>query len=141
MYFNENRYKQCIKHLIDLKFFVILLYIALLACIGMGCAYLSIKYTNILDHIKEPWQVYTIMSVCGGVIGLFTGALSTWSIEMMVQEAYWKIDVIHELKNQTTIATTTKNTPFAKTVVAIENKQNPTNTTQVPNIETKEIEQ
>ena len=82
--------------------------------------------------LEEEWYIVAIAAVIGAILGLMIGLFSTWRIEMKIQESYWKIDVLQELQKQTSIAN--KNTPVAKTVVAIENKSNPTNTaSQVPN--------
>ena len=89
--------------------------------------------------LEEDWYVVAIAAAIGAILGLMIGLFSTWKVEMKIQESYWKIDMLHELQKQTSIAT--KNIPVAKTVVAIENKSNPTNTaSQVPNAsETKEV--
>lgn len=120
MYFNEVKYKKCIGHLIAIKTCIVISYIIIFACIGAGIGY------PIMEYLDEGWYVIAIGAGIGALIGLIFGLFSTWRVEMHIQESYWKIDVLNELLKQTSIAN--KNTPVAKTVVAIENKSNPTNT-------------
>lgn len=122
MSFNEKKYRRCISRLADLKVYVILVCMILLGAVGAGIAY------KFRDKMPQEWQVYSTGAGIGVLIGLLIGLLSIWRIEMKIQESYWRIDVLNELRNQTTVATSNKNTPYAKTVVAIENKQSPTNT-------------
>ena len=117
MYFNESKYKGCINHLIAIKAFIVISYLIIFALLGGSIGYPIMKYTN------DEYYIIIISSIVGGVLGLLIGLFSTWRIEMKIQEAYWHIDVLNELKKQTSIAN--KNTPVAKTVVAIENKSNP----------------
>ena len=131
MYFNETKYKKCIGHLIAIKTCIVISYIIIFACIGAGIGY------PIMEYLDEDWYVMAIGAGIGAILGLIIGLFSTWRIEMKIQESYWKIDVINELQKQTSIAN--KNTPVAKTVVAIENKSNPTaGTTQATNNTTSE---
>ena len=118
MYFNEVKYKKCINHLIAIKACIVISYLIIFAFIGGAVGY------PIMEVMDEDWYVIGIAAVVGAVIGLIIGLFSTWKIEMRIQESYWRIDVIKELQKQTSIAN--KNTPVAKTVVAIENKPNPT---------------
>ena len=117
MYFNENKYKKCIGHLIAIKTTIVICYLLIFTLIGGAIGY------PIMVEIHEEWYVIVIAAVIGSIIGLIIGICSTWRVEMKIQEAYWNIDVINELQKQTSIAN--KNTPVAKTVVAIENKQAP----------------
>lgn len=126
MYFNEVKYKKCIGHLIAIKTCIVISYIIIFAFIGAGIGF------PIMEYMSEDWYVMAIAAVVGAILGLIIGLFSTWRIEMRIQESYWRIDVIKELQKQTSIAN--KNTPVAKTVVAIENKSNPTaGTTQATN--------
>ena len=120
MTFNENKYLKCIKHLVAIKALIVLSYIIILACIGAGIGY------PIMQYVYDEWYIIAISVGIGAILGLIIGLLSTWRIEMKIQEAYWKIAVLHELRKQT--SNSNKNTPVAKTVVAIENKQSPTDT-------------
>ena len=118
MYFNENKYRRCISHLINLKTYIVLGYIILLTIIGI-----AIGIPIVLEFFANKKFLIAVFAGIGSFLGLIIGLSSTWTVEMKIQEAYWKIDTLNELKNQTAIAN--KNTPVAKTVVAIENKQNP----------------
>ena len=121
MYFNEIKYKKCIGHLIAIKTCIVISYIIIFACIGAGIGF------PIMEYLDEEWHVIAIGAGIGAVIGLIIGLFSTWRVEMKIQESYWRIDVLTELQKQTAIAN--KNTPVAKTVVAIENKSNPSTPT------------
>lgn len=119
MNFNKNKYKKCIDYLISLKTCAVIGYIILFAVAGA-----IIGFPISQEFFNEELYVVGIAAGIGAVLGLFIGLFSTYGIEMKIQEANWRIDVLDELKTQSSIAT--KNTPVAKTVVAIENKQNPT---------------
>lgn len=110
--FNEAKFKKCINHLIEIKVCIVLFFCAVFAVVGIGVGYFL--ETNVMDNIL----VIVISGVIGGIIGILIGAFETWRVEMKIQEANWKIDVLNELKKQSQA----KNTPIAKTVVAIENK-------------------
>ena len=116
MYFNESKYKKCIGHLVAIKTCIVISYIIIFACIGAGVGY------PIMEYLAEDWYVVGIGAGIGAIFGLLIGLFYTWRIEMKIQESYWRIDVLKELTKQTDIST--KNTPVAKTVVAIENKSN-----------------
>ena len=75
---------------------------------------------SFFQYIRSEWYIIVIPSIIGAFIGLIFGLCSTWGIEMKIQEAYWRLDVMKELKKQT--ETANKITPIAKTVVAIENR-------------------
>ena len=123
MYFNEKKYKNCISKLIDIKIFIIIAYLIIFISIGVMASY------KIMEHTNHNWIVTAIGVGTGAIVGLLLGCYSTWEIEMKIQEAYWKIDVITELKKQTN--NSNKQNPIAKTVVAIENKQVPPANVQV----------
>ena len=117
MLFNENKYKKGINYLIEQKTSIILGYSILFVCFGAGIGmFLTHKFFN--DNL------YVIIATTGVglIIGLLIGCYYAWEIEMKIQEAYWRLDVMQEIKTQTALAN--KNTPIAKTVVAIENKSN-----------------
>ena len=118
MYFNENKYKRCISHLVNIKTYTVLGYIVLFMIIG-----LAIGVPIVIEFFKDKPFLLVIPAGIGAFLGLFIGLASTWRVEMKIQEAYWRIDTLKELKNQTDMAN--KNTPIAKTVVAIENNQTP----------------
>lgn len=115
MYFNEEKYKKCIHHLIAIKICIIISFIIIFMCAGAGAGY------PIMKSMNGDWRPITVAIAIGFVIGFIMGLFSTWEIEMKIQEAYWNIDVIRELKKRNELAS--KNAPIAKTVVAIENKQ------------------
>ncbi|MCI8310351.1 MAG: hypothetical protein HFJ45_09420 [Clostridia bacterium] len=113
--FNEKKYLKCIKNLIGIKASIVIVYIVIFAIIG---ALIGIP---IMNEFTYEETTIIISAVIGGCFGLIIGLSSTWHIEMKIQESYWRIDVINELKKQNLV----KSTPVAKTVVAIENKQAP----------------
>ena len=116
MYFNENKYKKCIKHLETLKTCILLSYFIIFACIGAG---IGIMIMN--KFFEGKLYVITISAIFGAIIGLILASSETWDIEMKIQDANWKVDVLKELKQQTTLYN--KN-PIAKTIVSIENNTN-----------------
>ncbi len=118
MYFNENKYKKCISHLVTLKTCIVLGYMVLFSAICAGIGLIIMQ-----EFFEDQLYVIGISTGIGALLGLIVGLSSTWSVEMKIQEAYWRMDILNEIKTQTSIAN--KNTPIAKTVVAIENKQNP----------------
>lgn len=116
MYFNESKYKQCINHLLAIKICIVLSYIIIFAILGaiVAAYFPTTEYNNYV----------IIIGICiGTLLGLFLSIFFTWGIDMRIQEAYWKIDVLNELKNQSLLFQ--KNTPVAKAIVSIENKQHP----------------
>ncbi len=115
MNFNESKYKRCISHLVNLKTYTVLGYITLFMAIGI-----AIGVPLVMEFFKDKPFLLVVPAGIGAFLGLIIGLNSTWRVEMKIQEAYWKIDVLKELKNQTSSAN--KNNPIAKTVVAIENK-------------------
>ena len=117
MNFNESKYKKCINHLIRIKILIVISYLIIFGCIGIG---IGIPITK---QLNQEWYIIAICAGVSAIIGLILGLYSTWGIEMKIQEAYWKIDMLDELKKQTTLGN--KSTPIAKTVVAIENKSDP----------------
>ena len=122
--FNEKKYQNCIGHLIGIKASIVIGCLILFAVCG---AIIGIPIMNELTH--ETITI-AISAAIGAIIGLIVGFSSTWRVEMKIQESYWRIDILNELKKQSSV----KNTPVAKTVVAIENKQSPkveTNKTEV----------
>lgn len=127
MYFNETKYKNCINNLIATKVCIVISYLIILGLIGAGIGF------YIMRKMNEDYYIIAIGAGIGAIIGLMLSLLSTWRVEMKIQEAYWRIDTLKELQKQTSIAN--KNTPIAKTVVAIENKQSP----QEPEIKKEEI--
>ncbi len=117
MYFNEAKYKRCISHLIAIKVFIVLCCIALFAFIG---AEITALIEDVETFLDVETKTLAIGSVIGAIFGLVIGISATWSIEMKIQEAYWRIDTLNFQKENNLAY---KNTPVAKTVVAIENKQ------------------
>lgn len=113
--FNEKKYLKCIKNLIGIKASIVIVYIVIFAIIG---ALIGIPIMNEFTYEETTIIISAVIGVC---FGLIIGLSSTWHIEMKIQESYWRIDVINELKKQNLV----KSTPVAKTVVAIENKQAP----------------
>lgn len=113
--FNESKYKKCINHLVEIKISIVLTYLIVFALIGVGVG------IPIMLNLTDEFITIVIAGVIGAIVGLIIGLASTWRVEMKIQEAYWRIDMINEIKKQNS----TKNTPVAKTVVAIENKQTP----------------
>jgi len=113
--FSEEKYKRDIGHLISMKTNIVISYIFVFAVIGIGAG------IPLMTYITNNY--ITIVATCGvgALIGLIIGLNSTWRTDLKIQEAYWRIDVLNEIKKQNSI----KNTPFAKTVVAIENNQVP----------------
>lgn len=126
MYFNEKKFKNCIDYLICFKYFIIVCCILLLACTGIVIATYTMNNTEILNYIKEKWLVYTLFSATGAICGLLISFFLTWIIEMKIQESNWKMDILNELKTQSSIAS--KNTPISKTIVSIKNNSTPGNT-------------
>ena len=120
--FNESKYKKCINHLIAIKVSVIIFYILAFALIGAGIGII------IMNEIAKTWTPVIIGASTGALIGLILGVFSTWRIEMKIQESYWRIDVLNEIKRNSEIK---NNNPIAKTVVAIENKHSPEVTSKV----------
>jgi hypothetical protein len=110
--FNENKYKKCVNHLIAIKASIVIGYLAIFALIGAGIG------IPIMKQLTNQWYTIVIASTIGGVLGLIIGLFSTWQIEMKIQEAYWRIDLLNELKKQNS-----SKSAIAKTVVAIENNQ------------------
>ena len=115
MYFNENKYRRCIKHLVTLKTLTFLLCFTIFAIIG---AEIGILIMN--NFFEGKLYIVTMSAIIGAIFGLIFGSSASWEVETKIQEAYWKIDILKELKQQTSLAN--KNTPIAKTIVAIENK-------------------
>lgn len=115
MNFNETKYRKCINHLVSLKASIIIGYIIIFALFGTG-----ISFPIMNEFFYDEFYILGIGAGIGAIIGLLIGLSATWKIEMKIQESFWRIDILKELQNQTSIAN--KNIPVAKTVVAIENK-------------------
>lgn len=113
--FNESKYKKCISNLLAIKTSIVISYFVIFAFIGSTIGW-AIMY-NFTDTVITV----VIAGIVGAILGLIIGLTSTWRIDMKIQEAYWKIDILNELKQQNV----SKSSPVAKTVVAIENKQTP----------------
>ena len=92
--FNKAKYEKCIGHLVSQKFSVIFTYLIVFAAIGagIGCAIMFGADTDEFSLI--------IGLIVGAVIGIITGISATWRIEMKIQEAYWRIDMLQELQNK-----------------------------------------
>lgn len=118
--FNENKYKKCIGNLLAIKTSIIISYFVIFAFIGS-----AIGWVIMYNFLKEAIYVVVIGGIVGAILGLIIGLTSTWRIDMKIQESYWKIDMLNELKKQND----SKGAPVAKTVVAIENKQTPKEST------------
>jgi hypothetical protein len=111
--FNENKYKKCINQLIGVKIAIVICYMLVFAVAGG-----IIGYEVVQEFIND--KVIIIVSIAIGIlVGFILGLCSTWRVEMKIQEAYWRIDTLNELKKQNS----SKTNSIAKTVVAIENKQ------------------
>jgi uncharacterized membrane protein required for colicin V production len=112
--FNENKYKKCINHLIGIKTSIVIFSLVIFAILGgfVGFALMQ-EFTN---------EVMTVVisAIVGAIVGIILGLFSTWRVEMKIQEAYWRIDTLNELKKQNS----QKNAPIAKAVVSIKNNQN-----------------
>jgi hypothetical protein len=113
--FNENKYKKCINHLIGIKTSIVIVYMMILAVIG------GIVGFALMEEITKAPITIIIAVLVGLVIGLIIGLCSIWRVEMKIQEAYWRIDILKELKKQNS----SKGAPIAKAIVSIENKQVP----------------
>lgn len=87
--FNEGKYKKCINHLISAKVTIIVLYTIVFLAIGGTAGY----------AIDIDTSGMIVGAIVGGIIGIIIGISSTWRIEMRIQEAYWRIDSLNELKN------------------------------------------
>ena len=122
MNFNEKKYKNCINHLIDIKTFIIISYVIIFTCIGIGIG------LPLMQKFGNKWYIISLSTGISFIFGLLLGLSSVWRVEMKIQEAYWKIDVMNELKKQSDLYN--KKSPIAKTVVAIENTQTPSSYTQ-----------
>ena len=105
MNFNESKYKRCISHLVNLKTYTVLGYITLFMAIGI-----AIGVPLVMEFFKDKPFLLVVPAGIGAFLGLIIGLNSTWRVEMKIQEAYWKIDVLKELKNKTSSAN--KNNPI-----------------------------
>lgn len=125
--FNENKYKKCIKHLIDIKTTIIIAYTAIFTLIGVGIG------VPIMMYKINAVAVVIFTTAIGALMGLCLGLSVTWKIEMRIQEAYWKIDMLNESKK---CSEQKNDNPVSKTIISIENKQIPNEPTKT---EIKEI--
>ena len=114
--FNETKYRNCIKQLKGIKVIIVILSILIFFFLGIGVGFAAKKY------LYNENYIILVGAGLGIFLGLIIGLDSTWKVEMEIQEAYLKIDLINEVKKQTN---SMKNAPIAKTVVAIENRQSP----------------
>ena len=112
MAFNEKKYRKCINHLVEQKTSVLLGYPILFAFIGAGAGML-ITHKFFHDNL----YILVAIIVIGALIGILIGLSYSWEIEMKIQEASLEIEILQELKNQSS-------NNIAKTIVAIENKPN-----------------
>lgn len=92
--FNESKYQKCIGHLVGIKVSIIIIWTLIFLAAGLGIGYAVSFQTG--DDVSMA-----IGAVIGAVIGLIVGFSSTWRIEMRIQESYWRIDMLRELKNNT----------------------------------------
>ena len=114
--FNERRYKRCILHLVTAKITIVLVLIIIFFFLGASA---GIGAMYVFKAPKNELLFAGIGAGIGAFIGLILGINSTWKIEMQIQEAYWRIEMLDEIKKQ---SLSNRNAPIAKTVVAIENK-------------------
>lgn len=91
--FNREKYEKCIGHLVSQKFTVIFTYALIFAAIGagIGCAIMFGADTSEASLFAGL--------IIGLVIGIMAGISATWKIEMRIQEAYWRIEMLAELKS------------------------------------------
>ena len=113
--FYEKKYQNCISHLVGLKVSIVI------GCIILFSAFGLIIGIPIMQEITDEEITLAISAGIGAVIGIIVGVSSTWRVEKEIQESYWRVEILNELKKQNSV----KNNPVAKTVVAIENKQSP----------------
>ncbi len=92
--FNENKYKACINRLILQKFGVIISSFFIFGIIGGGIAF------PIMVSLSQKISTVIIGIIIGAIIGLIIGINNAWKIDMQIQESYWRIDVLSELKKQ-----------------------------------------
>lgn len=92
--FNKEKYQNCIGHLVSQKITIIFIYLLVFAAIGVA---IGSVFMFLLD--RTEMTLFVCLAV-GLVIGIVLGVLSVWKIDMKIQEAYWRIDVLSELKKQ-----------------------------------------
>ena len=92
--FNKEKYQKCIGHLVSQKFTVIFVYLLIFAAIGVVVGSIFMFGLN-----RNETALYIGIGV-GLFIGLIIGISSVWKIDMKIQEAYWRIDILSELKKQ-----------------------------------------
>ena len=92
--FNKEKYQKCIGHLVSQKFTVIFVYLLIFAAIGVVVGSIFMFGLN-----RNETVLYIGIGV-GLFIGLIVGISSVWKIDMKIQEAYWRIDILSELKKQ-----------------------------------------
>ena len=97
--FNEKKYKGCIGHLISQKAVIVIIYLLIFAIIGFVAG-----YAITLSADGEITTALVGLAI-GAVVGFFIGIFSTWKIEMKIQEAYWRIDMLNEFKMNNSLLT------------------------------------
>lgn len=92
--FNKEKYQKCIGHLVSQKFTIIFVYLLIFAAIG------AVVGSIFMFGLNRNETVLFIGIGIGLVIGLIIGISSVWKIDMKIQEAYWRIDLLSEIKKQ-----------------------------------------
>ena len=92
--FNKEKYQKCIGHLVSQKFTIIFVYLLIFAAIGIVIGSIFMFGLN-----RNETALYIGIGA-GLIIGLIVGISSVWKIDMKIQEAYWRIDLLSEIKKQ-----------------------------------------
>lgn len=125
--FNDEKYKKCINHLIERKYLILLSYIIIFSCIGLGIGF------PIMLELVHNYTPVIVGVICGFFSGLYLGLNSIWKVELKIQELYWKSEMLEEIKKYNS----NKSLPMAKTVVLVENNQAPSGSENRVKVEEK----
>lgn len=97
--FSKEKYQKCIGHLVSQKFTIVFVYALVFAAIGIGIG-------SAIMFGADTSEVSLFAGlIIGLIIGIMAGISATWKIEMKIQEAYWRIEMLAELKNNNSKST------------------------------------